>query len=296
MSGGSARSRERNRSKRRSTRSGSTAVTPSGRVGRGAATLTDNLLSPTELDDLPHREEVAAVIELVNQHELLLDLLAYSRRHTSGVALLGSLEGQLAQPFGGGQPRREALRRIPIANLIELERAAISDLRRAPDRLRHVVEEAVDRHRGHQSVFAIDFRARADLTDRDVVSDAGQDVLQRAPRRCVVKHLGPRDEGEFEPRSTPHEPLLELELFGLPMTRHESVETIPERVDQETADEIGLGLAHQRTPPPTPERDQPGGRAADLIPSDLTLPLRATQPPRREKTAEVSVPCPILRD
>ena len=53
------------------------------RVGRRAAALAQDVLRAAERDDLVHRQEVAAVVELVDQRELLVELLARRRRGRS---------------------------------------------------------------------------------------------------------------------------------------------------------------------------------------------------------------------
>ena len=68
------------------------------RVGGRAAPLAEDALAAAEADDLPHGEEVAAVVQLVDEIELLGDLPARRLRQLSRIAPLCPLEGQPAQP------------------------------------------------------------------------------------------------------------------------------------------------------------------------------------------------------
>ena len=69
---------DRKRSKSSPIRTGSTAVMPEavtdGRVGRRTPTLTEDAPFATEADELPHREEVAAVVQLADQGQLPVEL------------------------------------------------------------------------------------------------------------------------------------------------------------------------------------------------------------------------------
>jgi hypothetical protein len=82
MSGGSARSRDRNRSNRRPIRTGSTAVMPrqkhTAELAAEPRPWHRMFAAPAELDDLVHRQEVAAVVELLDQRQLGVELRATS--------------------------------------------------------------------------------------------------------------------------------------------------------------------------------------------------------------------------
>src|ERR1051325_7266439 len=110
------------------------------RVRRRAAALAQDAAPPAVRHDLVHREEVARVVELLDQRELGVELAAHLGRDRgltgekidrSGSGL-ESLEraalGELAQVLGRRRAARQALRRIAIAQLAEPEQTARGDL------------------------------------------------------------------------------------------------------------------------------------------------------------------------
>ena len=122
------------------------AVADRGVRGRAAALAEDRPL-PAEADDLPHREEVAAVVELVDEAQLLLEL----RRHVGGdraaVALPGPGDGELGAATPRSSSPRAAAPRGSGSDLVEREGAARGDLARALDGVRHRRRRARGRRR-----------------------------------------------------------------------------------------------------------------------------------------------------
>ena len=99
------------------------AVADHGARGRAAA-LAEDPLAPAVPDDLPHGEEVAAVVELVDERELAVDLREDCRRHAAGEALARPAKGELAKPCAGGLAVGQPLGRIAVADLGQSEGAA----------------------------------------------------------------------------------------------------------------------------------------------------------------------------
>ncbi len=79
------------------------------RVGGGAAALAENPLVPAELDDLVHGQEVAAVVEVVDDIELTLELSRHIVGYPSCVARPRPLPGKVAQPLPGAVTGGEGL-------------------------------------------------------------------------------------------------------------------------------------------------------------------------------------------
>ena len=107
-----------------------------GGVGGRAAALAEDALLAAEADDLPHRQEVAAVVQLVDQGQLLVELAGDLGRRSSAVALARAVEGQLAQPLRRGRAVGQLLRRVAVAQLWSSEkpqRIEISRVRATDD-------------------------------------------------------------------------------------------------------------------------------------------------------------------
>jgi hypothetical protein len=60
-------------------------------IGGRPASLAEDAVLPAEADDLPHREEIPAVVQLVDERELLQDQVPHLAGDAMGVALLGAL-------------------------------------------------------------------------------------------------------------------------------------------------------------------------------------------------------------
>ena len=75
-----------------------------------------------------HGEEIALVAEFADQIEFLLDLHVHGFGDCSGPAHGGRGRSDCAQMGIGAEARRHQLAWVLIAQLIELERAAIGDV------------------------------------------------------------------------------------------------------------------------------------------------------------------------
>ena len=76
-----------------------------------------------------------------------------------------------------------------IGKLVEAEAAAISDLDRASKRFRIAAEQPVHLVRRLDVAVGVTFASIAEGVDRDVVADAGHDVLQNAATRLVKEDV-----------------------------------------------------------------------------------------------------------
>src|SRR6266508_3359645 len=100
MSGGSPRSAEMNRSNRSPIRTGSIEVIPRTKQTAELAALPrpwHRMPRAREPDDVPDREEVARVPELLDERELLRELAADVLRRLAAVPPAGPLPHELAQ-------------------------------------------------------------------------------------------------------------------------------------------------------------------------------------------------------
>ncbi len=247
-------------------------------VGRAPAPLTEDPLAAAVLDDLVHRQEVAAVVEVLDHRELALELGQHVAGDRAAVAPLGSLEGQLREPALRRLPGGEGLGRVAVAQIPETEAALVGiALHRGEERrcVRVLAAEGVE---GRQRVSIVRPKNRARLVERDPGGDAGHHVLQRAARPVVVEHLRRRE--ETSPHPLRREPKLALAgpVGRPPVSMHHAVEAVaeglPERLEQRR---IRRG------------RHQIASALGHLGGGHPSLPLRLTGVTEREQTAEVGV-------
>ena len=97
------------------------------RVGRRAPALAGNALGTGKGHDVVDREEVRLVMHLVDELQLVLNLLAHLGRHALGMGVLGEallspVFGEVAQPLGGREARRDNLVGVFVAQFIQRKR------------------------------------------------------------------------------------------------------------------------------------------------------------------------------
>ena len=239
-------------------------------VRRRAAALAEDPLAPAVPDDLPHRQEVAAVVELVDQGELPVDLLADRGRHPTrpGEAIARPAKRELAQPRGRRLAVGQLLGRIAVADLGQAEGAARRHLARALEERRLVGEQPRHRLRRLQIVLGVRPDQPAGGGEGDAAADAGENVLEVTARRCVVEHLGGGDQRDAGPLGMPAHACLLANLFGTAVSAHHRVQPVAERLAHRRDDRTRLFVADQHAPASAPERDEPVGPRADLRPGD----------------------------
>ena len=147
------------------------------RVRRRSPPLTEDAVRAAELDDLPHREEVAWVVEGIDEGEFLLELPGDVGRDRAAVAMPRPLEGEVPQPLGGGCAVGEALGRVAIAKFGQGEGAAVGHLAGAGDSGGIVGEERREGVGRLEGVLSVGSETAARGRDGDAVADRGEDVL-----------------------------------------------------------------------------------------------------------------------
>ena len=125
------------------------------RVRRRAAPLAQDPLFAAELHDFPHGQEVAAVVELADQVEFLVDLALHVVRDQARVTHQRALLHQMPQPVGQSRATGQVFRRIAVAQLRHRERTARGDLQRAHHQVRSILETLGKRVRGQQAVLGV---------------------------------------------------------------------------------------------------------------------------------------------
>ena len=266
------------------------------RVGGRAAPLAEDALLPAVPDDLPHRQEIAAVVELVDQRQLPVDLLADGHGHVVAEALARAAERELAQPRGRRPAVGQPLGRIAVADLGQVEGAARRHLAGPLDERRLVGEQLRHPLRRLQIVLGVRPDQPAGGGERDAVADAGQDVLQVAARRRVVQHLGGGDQGQAGAPGMPAQAGFPAHFLGAPVPCRQRVQPVAERLPQRPGDRARLRAPDQQAPIAAPERNEPPGPLAHLRPGDARLPFRPPPAAGGDQPAEVGVAGPIRRE
>ena len=169
------------------------------RIGRRAAPLAQDAATAGEGDDVAHGEEIARVLEPLDQRQLVLDQVADALGDGGRKALGGALPGQFGEALLRGQAGHLAfwgdrLLGVFVAQFVEAEPAAPDDLDAAGERVLVAAEEA--RHlRGRlQVALGMGGEAKPGLIDRAMRADAGQHILQRPPLGDVIEHIVDGDE------------------------------------------------------------------------------------------------------
>src|SRR6187402_2092148 len=85
-------------------------------IRRGAATLAKNIIGPAELDDFPHGQEIARIIERFDNFELLFYLRDNRIGNLILVAPTRTIECPLAQPLRRSHAVRQLFGWIAIAD------------------------------------------------------------------------------------------------------------------------------------------------------------------------------------
>ena len=228
-------------------------------VGGRAAALAEDLLPEAELDDLPHGEEVAVVIQLVDESQLPVELGAHGRRDIPAKSLPGALEGERPEPGAGGGAVRELLRGVAVAKLVQGEGALLGHDPALPQG-RGIVGKEPGHLRGRtQVVLGIGAKQAAGRGQPHLVPEAGEHVLEIPAGTVVVEHLHPGHHGQLVARGPLPEAGLHADLVRPTVPHGQGQEPVAECLLQEAGRKEGFGLAREQALVPAPERHQPLG-------------------------------------
>ena len=158
-------------------------------VGGRPAALAQDVLGSREADDRVHGQEVRRILQPLDQPQFVLELGPDLVGQAFRIAFCGTFPGQLLQRLLRRQARHRPLFRILVGEFVHAEGAAVGDLDRPRHRFRIAREQPRHLLRRLQIAVGVPLAAEAGLVDRDVVPDAGDDVLQDAPRRFVKQHV-----------------------------------------------------------------------------------------------------------
>ncbi len=158
-----------------------------GGVRRRAAALAQDVARPGEAHQVVDGEEIRFVAEPGDHAQFVFDQAPRLFRHAVRPARGGALLGERAQPLRRRPTRRHQLVRVLVAQLAEVERAALRDAHRlGQQRVR--IQRGQGRART-QVALAVGEQMRAGFAQRQALADRGQGVLQRAATARVHVHV-----------------------------------------------------------------------------------------------------------
>ena len=155
------------------------------RIGRRAAALAQDALAASKADDVVDGEEVARIVEVGDEFELVPQCGAHLVRHAARVAKGCALPGQQPELGLRGAAAGNGLVRVLVAQLVEAETAGVGDVERVGQGLWMVAKQARHLRARFEMALGVGEQAIARLGDGAMLADARQHVLQPTPRRAV---------------------------------------------------------------------------------------------------------------
>ena len=166
------------------------------RVGGRAAALAQDPARAALAHDVPDDQEVALEREPADDAELVVELRARLGRDPPAVALARALEGELAQDTGKCLPRGEREVGEAVAEVLELERAALGDGERVRERSGEIGEALGGLGGERRWRSALGRSSPARVVELRAVRDAGERVEQALARSVRVAHVAGRERGD----------------------------------------------------------------------------------------------------
>ena len=191
-----------------------------------------------ELDDLPHREEVATVVQLIDQAELLFDLRGDCSGDRLAIALSSAGEGELAKPLRQRVSVGKRFGRIPVGDFVERERTTLRYLTAPLDQMRNISVEVSELLGALYIVLAVLMKQSAGFVEAYGVPNAGEDVLEPSAFFCVIEDLGRGHRWNPEVCRTLPYLSFDMDLALLPVPGDDCVQTVAEGISKE-ADRFG---------------------------------------------------------
>ena len=263
-----------------------------GAVGGRAPALREDAVLHAEAHDVPHDQEVAGEIELLDHRELLLDLRLGLRRQRPE-ACAGAVPGDLPQVRGRRLAGRQRVVRELVAEVRESEVEPARELDGRVECFGQVRKQSGHLGRAPEVPLALRGEEAARAVERRVVADAGEDVVELLVLLPRVAHAVGGKEREPQPPRDIHERLvaplllpetmpLELDVEPSREDRAEPFEQRPRRVGPAPRERASDGrlVAARRDVQPLRVR-------GDLFERDRGLALRLAERAGGDETAEV---------
>ncbi len=165
-----------------------------GGVGGRAAALAEDAAPLGEADDLAHGEEVMRDAELLDQPQLFFQRGADGRGHAAGIMERRTLPRHVFEVALRGLAGRHRLVGIVVLDVAEREADAVHETDGLGERFGRVAEQMRHLAGRFQMALGIGFEPVAGGVERDMLADAGDDVLQRTPLGHMIEHVVDGDE------------------------------------------------------------------------------------------------------
>ena len=130
-----------------------------------------------------------AYARVLDQPQLVLEGLSHRVGHPLGIALGCPLPSKPLQRLLRRQAGDRGFVGILIGQLVQRKPAALCDLDRAGERLGMAAEQPRHLIRGFQVAIGMPLAAETGVVDRNVVPNAGDDILQNAAARHMKQHV-----------------------------------------------------------------------------------------------------------
>src|SRR5579883_517793 len=168
------------------------------RIGGRAAALAKDLFILRKAHDVVDGEEIARVILLFDEDELLLEQLLGFLRNAVGVARRRVKPGKPRQLFLRRASFGHRLDGIFIAELVEREAAGLDNLQGSRDRIGAAAKEPRHFVRRFQMTLGIRVKTKAGLGNGAAFANAGQYILKRPAFGDMSVNIVGRDERNSE--------------------------------------------------------------------------------------------------
>ena len=233
-------------------------------VGGRAAALDEDVVLPAEVDQVPHDQEVAGQIQLLDQIELARDLGPGAIVERT-VALAGADVGDLAQERRLRLPRRHGIVGKAIAEIGHRVVEAIGELAGGGHGLRPIREQLRHLRRRLQVALGVVREALAGTVDVGLVADAADDVVERPILRRREADAVGREQRHVIRRGECDERVVVGFLVALQVALQLDVEPIaPEHADQ-AIEQPADAVPRAAEDGPASERDEAAGGAVEIL-------------------------------
>ena len=139
-------------------------------------------------------EEIARIVELLDQRQLLLEHRPDLGRNDVRIAFARARPGQFGEMLLRREMGGHRLVGIFVMKLRQREGEALGDLDGALDRMLLAAKQLQHLLDRLEMTLAIDLEPEARFRDGAFFADAGQDILQHAPVGMVIEHVIGGDE------------------------------------------------------------------------------------------------------
>jgi hypothetical protein len=153
-------------------------------------------------------------LQPLDQPQFMIELAAHVVGQAFRISLRRAFPAELFQRLLRRQARHRTLFRILVREFVEAEPAAVGDFERPRHRFRITREQPRHLLRRLEMAIGVPLAPKAGLVDRDVVPDAGHDILQDPARRLVEQHVVGDDDRNRNRRAKSFSSWMRIWSFG----------------------------------------------------------------------------------